>query len=79
MENSFGTIHSKIGARNYVFANTFVGIKSLLNAASITAAHIRVNYKVNAAEGVNAASEEVSTTELVSTAYVGFKRLQDDS
>ncbi|GJY14182.1 hypothetical protein Tco_0383491 [Tanacetum coccineum] len=42
-----------------------VGIKSLLNAASITAAHIRVNYKVNAAEGVNAASEEVSTAELV--------------
>ncbi|GKA54287.1 uncharacterized mitochondrial protein-like protein [Tanacetum coccineum] len=61
-----------------------VRIKSLLNAASITAAHIRVNddqsklvllenfnenyskclrllYKVNAAEGVNAASEEVST------------------
>ncbi|GJY87004.1 hypothetical protein Tco_0501632 [Tanacetum coccineum] len=41
-----------------------VGIKSLLNAASITAAHIRVNYEVNAAEGVNAASEEVSTAEL---------------
>ncbi|GJV79898.1 hypothetical protein Tco_1515768, partial [Tanacetum coccineum] len=69
-----------------------VGIKSLLNAASITAAHFRVNaarlcwycsrtleknakcllllYKVNAAEGVNAASEEVSTAELVSTAYM---------
>ncbi|GKA93696.1 ribonuclease H-like domain-containing protein [Tanacetum coccineum] len=44
-----------------------VGIQSLLNAASIIAAHIR--YKVNAAEGVNAASEEVSTAELVSTAY----------
>ncbi|GJR11657.1 hypothetical protein Tco_0794309 [Tanacetum coccineum] len=29
-----------------------------------------VTYKVNAAEGVNAASEEVSTAELVSTAYV---------
>ncbi|GJX38402.1 ribonuclease H-like domain-containing protein [Tanacetum coccineum] len=41
-----------------------VGIKSLLNAASITAAHIRVNYKVNAAEEVNAASEEVSTAYL---------------
>ncbi|GJZ70839.1 reverse transcriptase domain-containing protein [Tanacetum coccineum] len=70
-----------------------VGIKSLLNAVSITAALIDVNvaqsklvllenfnenyskclrllYKVNAAEGVNAASEEVSTAELVSTAYV---------
>ncbi|GJU80185.1 ribonuclease H-like domain-containing protein [Tanacetum coccineum] len=42
-----------------------VGIKSLLNAASITAAHIRVNAAqlFNAAEGVNAASEEVSTAE----------------
>ncbi|GJR54211.1 putative ribonuclease H-like domain-containing protein [Tanacetum coccineum] len=44
-----------------------VGIKSLLNAAIITVALIDVNatqsklYKVNAAEGVNAASEEVST------------------
>ncbi|GJV05412.1 putative ribonuclease H-like domain-containing protein [Tanacetum coccineum] len=70
-----------------------VGIKSLLNAASITAALIDVNaaqsklvllenfnenyfkclrllYKVNAAEGVNVASEEVSTVELVSTAYL---------
>ncbi|GJX20813.1 hypothetical protein Tco_0223490, partial [Tanacetum coccineum] len=49
-----------------------VGIKSLLNAASITAAHIRVNAAqlFNAAEGVNAASEEVSTAELVSTAYL---------
>ncbi|GJX38852.1 hypothetical protein Tco_0252155 [Tanacetum coccineum] len=70
-----------------------VGIKSFLNAASITAALIDVNaaqsklvllenfnenyskclrllYKVNAAEGVNAASEEVSTAELVSTAYL---------
>ncbi|GKD82833.1 hypothetical protein Tco_1349672 [Tanacetum coccineum] len=70
-----------------------VGIKSLLNAVSITAALIDVNaaqsklvllenfnenyskclrllYKVNAAEGVNAASEEVSTAELVSTAYL---------
>ncbi|GJR72267.1 hypothetical protein Tco_0084632, partial [Tanacetum coccineum] len=69
-----------------------IGIKSLLNAASITAALIDVNdtqsklvllenfnenyskclrllYKVNAAEGVNAASKEVSTDELVSTAY----------
>ncbi|GJW94570.1 hypothetical protein Tco_0174242 [Tanacetum coccineum] len=72
---------------------TGVGIKSLLNAVSITTALIDVNvaqsklvllenfnknyskclrllYKVNAAEGVNAASEEVSTAELVSTAYV---------
>ncbi|GJS60872.1 hypothetical protein Tco_0655656 [Tanacetum coccineum] len=49
-----------------------VGIKSLLNAASITAAHIRVNAAqlFNVAEGVNAASEEVSTAELVSTAYL---------
>ncbi|GJV85199.1 ribonuclease H-like domain-containing protein [Tanacetum coccineum] len=31
-----------------------------------------VEYKVNAAEGVNAASEEVSIAELVSTAYVIF-------
>ncbi|GJR26305.1 hypothetical protein Tco_1102537 [Tanacetum coccineum] len=31
---------------------------------------LRLLYKVNAAEGVNAASEEVSTAELVSTAYV---------
>ncbi|GJU85911.1 ribonuclease H-like domain-containing protein [Tanacetum coccineum] len=31
---------------------------------------LRLLYKVNAAEGVNAASEEVSTVELVSTAYV---------
>ncbi|GKA60704.1 hypothetical protein Tco_0760111 [Tanacetum coccineum] len=50
--------------------------RSLLNAVSITAALIDVNaaqsklYKVNAAEGVNAASEEVSTAELVSTAYL---------
>ncbi|GKA68980.1 hypothetical protein Tco_0775044 [Tanacetum coccineum] len=48
-----------------------VRIKSLLNAAGITAALIDVNapqsklYKVNVAEGVNAASEEVSTAELV--------------
>ncbi|GJR19095.1 hypothetical protein Tco_0967622 [Tanacetum coccineum] len=70
-----------------------VGIKSLLNAVSITTALIDVNaaqsklvllenfnenyskclrllYKVNAAEGVNVASEEVSTAELVSTAYL---------
>ncbi|GKA97669.1 hypothetical protein Tco_0825563 [Tanacetum coccineum] len=47
--------------------NQHVGIKSLLNAASITAAHIRVNAAqlFNVAEGVNAASEEVSTAELV--------------
>ncbi|GKE82449.1 hypothetical protein Tco_1552449 [Tanacetum coccineum] len=31
---------------------------------------LRLLYKVNAAAGVNAASEEVSTAELVSTAYV---------
>ncbi|GJU23077.1 hypothetical protein Tco_1156419 [Tanacetum coccineum] len=31
---------------------------------------LRLLYKVNTAEGVNAASEEVSTAELVSTAYV---------
>ncbi|GJW85500.1 hypothetical protein Tco_0158645 [Tanacetum coccineum] len=78
-----------------------VGIKSLFNAVSITAALIDVNaaqlklvllenfnenyskclrllvklqlpYKVNAAEGVNAASEEVSTAELVSTAYYEY-------
>ncbi|GJV95564.1 putative reverse transcriptase domain-containing protein [Tanacetum coccineum] len=53
-----------------------VGIKSLLNVVSITAALIEVNaaqsklYKVNAAEGVNTASEEVTTTKLVSTAYL---------
>ncbi|GKD39465.1 hypothetical protein Tco_1259672, partial [Tanacetum coccineum] len=42
------------------------GIKSLINAASITAAHIRVNAArlFNVAEEVNAASEEVSTAEL---------------
>ncbi|GJV33585.1 hypothetical protein Tco_1393985 [Tanacetum coccineum] len=45
-------------------------IKSLLDAVRITAAQVYVNtalmklYKVNAAEGVNAASEEVSTAEL---------------
>ncbi|GJX73200.1 hypothetical protein Tco_0311795 [Tanacetum coccineum] len=76
----------------YKLVGRIVGIKSLLNAVSITAALIDVNaaqsklvllenfnenyskclrllYKVNAAEGVNAASEEVSTAELVSTAY----------
>ncbi|GKE46139.1 hypothetical protein Tco_1477397, partial [Tanacetum coccineum] len=63
-----------------------VGIKSLLNAASITVALIDVNVAqskklllleevttasgINAAKGVNDASEEVSTAELVSTAYV---------
>ncbi|GKF00758.1 hypothetical protein Tco_0027681 [Tanacetum coccineum] len=31
---------------------------------------LRLLYKVNTAEGVNAASEEVSTAELVSTAYL---------
>ncbi|GKC49400.1 hypothetical protein Tco_1072145 [Tanacetum coccineum] len=43
-----------------------IGIKSLLNVVSITAAHIRVNV----AQLFNAASEEVSTAELVSTAYL---------
>ncbi|GJS09915.1 hypothetical protein Tco_0366711 [Tanacetum coccineum] len=53
-----------------------VGIKSLLNTVSITAALIDVNAarsklnKVNAGEGVNVVSEEVSTAELVSTAYL---------
>ncbi|GJY77635.1 hypothetical protein Tco_0483436 [Tanacetum coccineum] len=50
-----------------------VGIKNLLNAATITTAHIRVNVAqlfnaaegVNVAEGVNDASEEVSTTKLL--------------
>ncbi|GKE32932.1 hypothetical protein Tco_1452254, partial [Tanacetum coccineum] len=74
-------------------SNESVGIKSLLNVVSITAALIDVNaaqsklvllenfnenyskclrllYKVNVAEGVNAASEEVSNAELVNTAYV---------
>ncbi|GKA39149.1 hypothetical protein Tco_0731700 [Tanacetum coccineum] len=37
-------------------------IKDMLNK--------KLQYKVNAAEGVNAASEEVSTAELVSTAYL---------
>ncbi|GJZ42657.1 reverse transcriptase domain-containing protein [Tanacetum coccineum] len=43
----------------------------LLNAASITAANIRVNAAqlFNVAEGVNVAREEASTAELVSTAY----------
>ncbi|GKF05998.1 hypothetical protein Tco_0036666 [Tanacetum coccineum] len=55
------------------------GIKSLLNAASITAAHIKVNAAqlFNAAEGVNAASEEVSTDELVSTANVIYMKDMD--
>ncbi|GJR78045.1 retrovirus-related pol polyprotein from transposon TNT 1-94 [Tanacetum coccineum] len=78
-----------------------VGIKSLLNAASITVALIDVNvaqsklvllenfnenyskclrllYKVNAAKGVNVASEEVSTAELVSTSYVICMRYFED-
>ncbi|GJT17271.1 hypothetical protein Tco_0875977 [Tanacetum coccineum] len=55
----------------YQVYGRIVGIKSLLNAVSIHAALIDVNvaqsklYKVNAVEGVNAASEEVSTAELV--------------
>ncbi|GKB80451.1 putative ribonuclease H-like domain-containing protein [Tanacetum coccineum] len=75
-----------------------VGIKSLLNAASITAALIDVNAaqsklvllenfnenyskftaastKATTAKGVNAASEEVSTAELVSTAYVIYQQV----
>ncbi|GJZ23466.1 hypothetical protein Tco_0560925 [Tanacetum coccineum] len=53
-----------------------VGIKSFFLLFSITATLNDVNdaqsklCKVNAAEGVNAASEEVSTSELVSTAYI---------
>ncbi|GJY49351.1 uncharacterized mitochondrial protein-like protein, partial [Tanacetum coccineum] len=63
-----------------------VGIKSLLNAVSIAATLIDINVaqsklvllenfnknysKFNAAEGVNAASEEVSTAKLVCTAYL---------
>ncbi|GJY15142.1 hypothetical protein Tco_0385564 [Tanacetum coccineum] len=45
-----------------------VEIKILLNAANITAAHIRIiaAQLFNAAEGVNAASEEVSTADLES-------------
>ncbi|GJR04970.1 retrovirus-related pol polyprotein from transposon TNT 1-94 [Tanacetum coccineum] len=39
---------------------------------------LRLLYKVNAAEGVNAASEEVSTAELVSTAYVESGRQISD-
>ncbi|GJT39628.1 hypothetical protein Tco_0939493 [Tanacetum coccineum] len=52
----------------YGFRWSNVGIKSLLNAVNITTAHIRVNdaQLFNAAEGVNAASEEVSTAELLS-------------
>ncbi|GJV27663.1 hypothetical protein Tco_1384111 [Tanacetum coccineum] len=48
-----------------IHGHQFVGIKSLLNAVSITDALIDVNCKVNAAKGVNAASEEVSTVELL--------------
>ncbi|GJS76480.1 hypothetical protein Tco_0726361 [Tanacetum coccineum] len=62
----------------YCFVNTpYVGIKSLLNAASITAAHIRVNaaYLFNAAEGVNAASEEVSTAELLKFNFIKDAKL----
>ncbi|GJU43090.1 putative ribonuclease H-like domain-containing protein [Tanacetum coccineum] len=71
-----------------------VGIKSLLNAASITAALIDVNAaqsklvllenlnenysKFTTAEGVNDASEEVSTVELFSTAYVICMRYFED-
>ncbi|GJU08372.1 retrovirus-related pol polyprotein from transposon TNT 1-94 [Tanacetum coccineum] len=59
-----------------------IGIKSFLMMFGFTAALIDVNapqsklvllYKVNVAKGVNAASEEVSTAELVSTAYVEFR------
>ncbi|GJX90635.1 hypothetical protein Tco_0343961, partial [Tanacetum coccineum] len=39
--------------------------------------YLRLLYKVNAAEGVNAASEEVSTAELVSTAYLKFNSIKD--
>ncbi|GJY65600.1 hypothetical protein Tco_0467838 [Tanacetum coccineum] len=37
--------------------------------------HVEDRYKVNVAEGVNAASEEVSTAELVSTAYDQQERI----
>ncbi|GJV50558.1 hypothetical protein Tco_1440770 [Tanacetum coccineum] len=40
---------------------------------------LKLLYKVNAAEGVNAASEEVSTAELVSTAYVIHDMEQDST
>ncbi|GKB76312.1 hypothetical protein Tco_0943207 [Tanacetum coccineum] len=65
----FGLLH---GAWFLESIDRIVGIKSLLNAASITAGHIRVNdaQLFNDVEGVNAASEEVSTAELVSTAYM---------
>ncbi|GJX41682.1 kinase-like domain-containing protein [Tanacetum coccineum] len=86
-------VKGTIGYAPPVETCTIVGIKSLLNTVSITAALIDVNaaqsklvllenfnenyskylrllYKVNVAEGVNAASEEVSTAELVSTAYL---------
>ncbi|GJR68146.1 hypothetical protein Tco_0014211 [Tanacetum coccineum] len=77
-DNAFGTQNdsnflpaSSCHMMYCIQTRTPVGIKSLLNAASITAAHIRVNAAqlFNAVEGVNAASEEVSTAELVSTAY----------
>ncbi|GJT72463.1 retrovirus-related pol polyprotein from transposon TNT 1-94 [Tanacetum coccineum] len=71
----------------YQVLGRIIGIKSLLNAASITAALIDVNVAqsitklllleevttargINAAEGVNAASEEVSTAELVRIRYI---------
>ncbi|GJZ74618.1 hypothetical protein Tco_0639083 [Tanacetum coccineum] len=57
-------LHSQLDRRQRL-RNTlnYVWIKSLLNAARITTAH--TEYKVNVAEGVNAASEEVSTAELL--------------
>ncbi|GKB35164.1 zf-BED domain-containing protein, partial [Tanacetum coccineum] len=81
-------VKGTIGYAPPVETCTVVGIKSLLNIVSITAALIDVNvaqsklvllenfngnyskclrllYKVNVAEGVNVASEEVSTAELV--------------
>ncbi|GJY50881.1 hypothetical protein Tco_0441728 [Tanacetum coccineum] len=83
------TLSIIIDMLNKKLQGRIVGIKSLLNAVSITAALIDVNaaqsklvllenfngnyskclrllYKVNVAEGVNVASEEVSTAELVS-------------
>ncbi|GJW30516.1 hypothetical protein Tco_0047391 [Tanacetum coccineum] len=58
-----------------------VRIKNFLMLFGTTTVLIDVNaaqsklYKVNAAEGVNDASEEVSTAELVSTAYVIYYAL----
>ncbi|GKA72174.1 hypothetical protein Tco_0778390 [Tanacetum coccineum] len=57
-------IHEVFGS---ILLGRIVGIKSLLNAVSITTALIDVNA---AQSKVNAAGEEVSTAELVSAAYI---------